>query len=139
MHTFKNRWTIGGSFEFPKSSPDVIDGQTKKCADYVPDVAAMAQYQWDEGLSHLRLSGLLRVMSYRDLISNRNRNVVGWGAMVSGMWKVFKPLTLYGSVSVGQGMLLIRESLPPGISTLWATSTIPENFMHRHLLALLQV
>lgn len=103
MHTFKNRWTIGGSFEFPKSSPDVIDGQTKKCADYVPDVAAMAQYQWDEGLSHLRLSGLLRVMSYRDLISNRNRNVVGWGAMVSGMWKVFKPLTLYGSVSVGQG------------------------------------
>lgn len=114
MRTFKERWTVGGSFEFPKSYIDAIDGQTKKCPDYVPDLAAMVQYQWDEGLSHIRLSGLLRVMSYRDLITLKNKNVVGWGAMVSGMWKVFNPLTLYASFSAGQGQASYQGDLAIG-------------------------
>lgn len=103
IHTFKDRWSVGGSFEFPKSAVTELADQTKKCPDYVPDICAMAQYQWDEGLSHVRVSGLLRVMPYRNLIQKRNRNVVGWGAMISGVWKVFNPLSLYASCSVGQG------------------------------------
>lgn len=114
MHTFKGHWTIGGSVEFPKSYIDVMEGQTKKCPDYLPDMAAMAQYQWDGGLSHIRVSGLLRVMPYRDLIKSENRNVVGWGAMISGMWKVFNPLTVYASFSIGQGQASYQGDLAVG-------------------------
>lgn len=103
LHTFKGKWSVGGSVEFPQAYVDEIPDQAKKCADYVPDIAAMAQYQWDGGLSHIRVSGLLRVMPYRNLIKKRNCNVVGWGALLSGMWKVYHPLTLYASASVGQG------------------------------------
>ena len=114
MHTFKGHWTVGGSFEFPKSSLDVTDGQTKKCTDYVPDIAGMVQYQWDGGLSHIRASGLLRVMSYRDLIHSRNHTVVGWGAMLSGSWKIFRPLSIYASASVGQGQASYQGDLSIG-------------------------
>ncbi len=114
MHTFKNRWTVAGSFEFPKSYIDVVDAQTQKCNDYVPDIAALVQYQWDGGLSHIRLSGLMRVMAYRDLITSQNKNVIGWGAMASGMWKVFQPLTLYASFSIGQGQASYQGDLSIG-------------------------
>jgi len=60
LHTFKGKWSVGGSVEFPQAYVDEIPDQAKKCADYVPDIAAMAQYQWDGGLSHIRISGLLR-------------------------------------------------------------------------------
>ena len=98
----------------PKSSLDVTDGQTKKCTDYVPDIAGMVQYQWDGGLSHIRASGLLRVMSYRDLIHSRNHTVVGWGAMISGSWKIFRPLSIYASASVGQGQASYQGDLSIG-------------------------
>lgn len=103
MHTFGNRWSVAGSFEFPDSHPDITDGQTKKCSDYVPDLCVMGQYQWDDGLSHVRLSGLLRVMPYRDLIAGKTRNVIGWGVQLSSMFKLFRPLTVYAMANIGQG------------------------------------
>lgn len=80
MHTFKNRWSVAGSLEFPSSSISADGTTTKACSDYVPDVAAFAQYQWDGGESHVRLSGLGRILSYRDLIVGKNYNIFGWGA-----------------------------------------------------------
>ncbi|MCM1369208.1 MAG: DcaP family trimeric outer membrane transporter [Candidatus Amulumruptor caecigallinarius] len=103
MHTLKDRWIVGASFEFPKSYIDAVEGYSEKCTDYIPDIAAMAQYQWDSGLSHIRVSGLLRVMTYRDLLEQKNKNVVGWGAMLSGRIKIFRPLSLYFSGAFGHG------------------------------------
>lgn len=125
IHTFKGRWTVGGSVEFPKSYIDVTPGQTKQCSDYVPDICAMAQYQWDGGLSHVRASGLLRVMGYRDLITSSNRNVVGWGAMLSGVWKVLRPLTFYWSGSVGQGQGSYQGELSIGNYDLVVDPALP--------------
>ncbi len=125
LHTFKNRWSLGGSLELPKSNIDATPGLTAPCSDYVPDICAMAQYQWDEGLSHIRLSGLLRVMAYRDLIAQRNRRVVGWGAMFSGMWKVVSPLTLYWSGAVGQGQSSYQAELSIGSYDLVGDSANP--------------
>ncbi len=103
LHTFKKGFTVAGSFEFPGSSVAADNSQTEKCPDYVPDLAALAQYQWHGGLSHVRLSGLLRVIPYRDLLSATNRNVVGWGVQLSSMFKVISPLSLYAIAVWGQG------------------------------------
>ena len=103
MHSFKKNWTVAGSVEFPNSSVRDQDGYTKKCADWVPDLAAFMQYQWDGGLSHVRLSGLMRTISYRDLIAERNHNEVGFGVMLSSTVKVCRPLTLYAEASYGRG------------------------------------
>ncbi|MCM1377088.1 MAG: DcaP family trimeric outer membrane transporter [Clostridium sp.] len=103
IHTWKDAWSVAGSLEFPQSGIQDDAVLTKKCMDWLPDVAAFGQYQWDGGLSHIRLSGLLRTISYRDLVADKNRNKIGWGISLSGMVKVIKPLTLYGIASYGEG------------------------------------
>ncbi len=104
MHTFKDEhWTVAGSFEFPGSDIDADGEYTKACNDYIPDIAAFAQYQWAGGDSHVRLSGLTRVLTYRDLLKARNHNIMGWAVQLSGVIKVIPQLTLYGIASVGQG------------------------------------
>lgn len=103
MNTFKDRWTVAGSLEFPSSQIDA-DGQfAKPCSDFVPDVAAFVQYGWNGGKSHVRLSGLGRVLSYRDMLDNADHNVVGWAAQLSSLVKVVPQFNLMGIVSVGQG------------------------------------
>lgn len=111
LHTFKEKWSVAGSFEFPKSYVSIDDKYTAKCADYVPDIAAMGQYQWDGGFSHVRLSGLFRILSYRDLIAERNRDVAAWALMLSTKAKIINPLTLYASVSVGKGHASYQSEL----------------------------
>lgn len=103
QHTFKNRWTIAGSLEFPGSSTRADGVNTKSCSDYIPDLAAMAQYQWNGGLSHVRLSALLRVIPYRDLLEQKNYNKVGWGVQLSSTFKVIAPLNIYAIASYGAG------------------------------------
>lgn len=104
MHTFNGgHWSLAGSFEFPSSSTSADGEYTKACNDYVPDLAAFAQYQWAEGESHVRLSGLARVLTYRDLIASRNYNIMGWGTQFSTVVKILPQFDLSGIVSVGQG------------------------------------
>lgn len=103
LHTFKDRWSVAGSFEFPKSSVSVDDKFTAKCSDYVPDIAAMGQYQWEGGMSHVRLAGLYRLLTYRDIAAAKNHNVSAWALMLSAKAQVINPLTLYASVSIGEG------------------------------------
>lgn len=103
MHTFKSNWSVAGSIEFPSSSIDADGVHTKACSDYVPDVAAFLQYQWDQGESHVRLSGLARVLSYRDLTESKNFNIIGWGAQLSTVVKILPQFSMYGIASVGKG------------------------------------
>lgn len=103
MHTFKKKWTFAGSLEFPSSAIDADGTDTKACKDYVPDAAAFAQYQWAGGESHVRVSGLARCLSYRDMLVGKNYNIIGWGAQLSAVVKVIPQLDLYGIASVGRG------------------------------------
>ena len=104
LHTFKgNHWSVAGSFEFPSSSIDADGTYTRACADYVPDIAAFAQYQWDGGSSHIRISGLGRVLTYRNLLAEKNQDIFGWAAQLSGVVKVLPQLNIYGIASIGQG------------------------------------
>lgn len=104
MHTFKGgHWTVAGSFEFPSSSFTTDGVNTKACPDYVPDIAAFCQYQWMDGASHIRLSGLARVLSYRDLLREKNHNIFGWGVQLSAVVKALPQLNLYGIASYGRG------------------------------------
>ena len=52
----------------------------------------------------MRVAAVLRNMAYRDLISERNRHVIGWGVQLSSVVKATRWLTFYGITSVGQGV-----------------------------------
>lgn len=103
MHSFKNKWTIAGSLEFPESSIDADGVYTKACSDYLPDFAAFGQYEWNGGASHIRLSGLLRTLTYRDLTTDKNHNLLGWATQISTVVKILPAMKIYGIASVGKG------------------------------------
>ena len=103
MRSFKKRWDIAASVEFPSQSISADGTYTTACTPYIPDLAAFVQYQWDEGASHLRLSGLLRTLTYRDLVVGRNHNITGWGLQLSTVINSHPNLNLFGIISTGQG------------------------------------
>ncbi len=121
MHTFKGKWTVAGSVEFPSSSIAADGEYTKACSDYVPDMAAFAQYQWAGGASHVRLSGLARVLTYRDMLQARNHNIFGWGLQLSTVIKALPQFNLYGIASVGHGHESYTTDLASDKLILWQT------------------
>ena len=114
LHTWRQHWTFAGSVEFPSSQLSVDDQLTRKCNDYIPDVAAFGQYQWNRGLSHVRLGAILRTMSYHDLVSDRTHHQTGWGAMLSTMIQTGPWLQLLGQTSIGQGISSYTGDLSDG-------------------------
>lgn len=125
FHTFKSGWSVGGGVEFPSSDQSAVAGQTAACRDYIPDVVGLVQYGWGGGDSHIRLSGLLRNMAYRDLLTSSNHNVTGWGAQLSGVVNVVKPLTLYFSGVIGKGIGSYVGDLAEGNYDLVGSSASP--------------
>lgn len=104
MHTWRNRWSVAGSVEFPSSHQQQAEGLTRKVRDYVPDVAALGQYAWDRGLSHVRLAAIVRDMAYTDVAAGQRRHVVGWGLHLSTVVHAGPVVTLYGLGSFGRGI-----------------------------------
>ena len=103
FHNIKKNWAVAASAEFPKSSVDTDEVMTKSIKDWLPDVVVLGQYQWDEGQQHIRLSGMARFLPYRDLVAQKNRTVLGWGAQLSTTVSPLYGLRLYAQVNGGQG------------------------------------
>ncbi|MDE6489956.1 MAG: hypothetical protein K2L49_02225, partial [Muribaculaceae bacterium] len=61
------------------------------------------QYSWNNS-SHLRLSGVFRNLSYRNLISGKNCFTAGWGVQLSGQAELMPALTVYYSGVYGKGI-----------------------------------
>lgn len=103
---YQKKWTNGFSgaisAEFPKTSY-TYNSTVGEIAQRCPDIPIYVQYAWDGGQSHIRLSGLLRNLSYRNLVKEQNEWKTGWGAQVSGMWYFGGAFTFFYQGAYGQG------------------------------------
>ncbi len=102
MPTFRDHWTAALSAETPDKSIAVDNKLTGNADSWMPDWAAFLQYQWARG-QHVRLSGILRTLTYRDLKEEKNHNVAGWGLMLSSVSHPLDPITIYTVVNYGAG------------------------------------
>ena len=98
----KGKWVFAVSAETPSTQPDVDGVQTKKVKNWIPDGAAFVQYEWGR-TSHVRLAGIVRALSYRDLIQEKNHNKVGWGLLLSSVAHPIDQLTTYVTLNYGKG------------------------------------
>lgn len=103
MPCFKNRWYLGVSVETPQTMIDQKSPNARARAEWLPDFAALAQYEWAPG-QHVRLSGILRTLPYRDLENGSNHNVVGWGVHASSVAHLPYKITTYANFSIGRGI-----------------------------------
>lgn len=103
MHSFTPHWSMAASVEMPGSHTDADGDKTQKLDDYFPDVALFGQYSWAHD-QHVRLSGIVRVIPYRDLVAMRNRSMMGYGAQLSANIKPVNCFAIYSEVNAGRGI-----------------------------------
>ena len=100
-HRFQNNIKIGIGIEKNINSITTND-YTKTVSQRFPDIPLYAQYRWNKN-SHIRLSSILRNVSYRNLVTNSNQNIFGWGTKLSGILE-FDKFTLYYMGTYGKGV-----------------------------------
>ncbi|MCM1029779.1 MAG: hypothetical protein NC484_09270 [Alloprevotella sp.] len=96
------RFSVGVSAETPDTEVAVDGVNTSRVSSYLPEGAALLQYQWARG-QHIRLAGIVRSLPYRDLINQSNHNLLGWGIQISSVTHPAPPLTTYITASYGKG------------------------------------
>lgn len=98
----KGNWVFAVSAETPSTQIDADNTNTTKVDNWIPDGAAFIQYEWGR-TSHIRLAGIIRALSYRDLISQTNHSKAGWGLQISSVAHPVDQLTTYATASYGHG------------------------------------
>lgn len=68
----------------------------------VPDVPLYVQYSWGD-VGHIRLSGVLRTMNYRDVVAQKNRTEFGYGVKLTSNIKAGN-FVGYFMTQAGQGI-----------------------------------
>ncbi len=123
MPTFKKNWVAAVSLETP-STALTTDSTTAKVDNWLPDLAAFIQYQWDR-TSHVRLSGIVRSLSYRDLLTEKNHNKIGWALMLSSVAHPTDRITTYATINYGKGYESLGSDLMIGAYDLIPTTGVP--------------
>ena len=103
MPSFRNRWYVGVSLETPATSVDQTLTAARPCSEWLPDAAALVQYQWTPG-QHVRLSGIVRSLTYRRTDTGKRHNLAGWGLNLSSVAHPFRQLTTYANLTGGRGI-----------------------------------
>lgn len=70
----------------------------------IPAIPLYLQYAWNGGNSHVRLSGLIRPMQYRNIEKDKNSCMTGLGIQLSGMTQVYGPLSFSYNAAYGKGI-----------------------------------
>lgn len=100
--------TFAGNFSFAiaAEAPSASYTTNSHCEEIhqrVPDIPAYIQYQWGGGKSHVRVSGILRNLSYRNLNESSNKFRTGWAAKLSGAINIVNRATIFYEGMYGQG------------------------------------
>lgn len=93
---------FGVGIEMPVVSGTVND-QYQIGVQRMPNFPAYVQLGWNSG-SHVRLAGLVRSMTYDDLVADKAASEIGWGAMLATTFNVGKKWQLYGQGVYGRGI-----------------------------------
>ncbi|MCM1451342.1 MAG: DcaP family trimeric outer membrane transporter [Clostridium sp.] len=123
MHSFRNGLTIALSAENPDNTY-VTNAYTEAGNVYMPDFSGFVQYGWGHN-EHIRLSGIVKGIRYRDLVEQRNRYATGWGVSLTTVFRPCRQLTVFGSGYTGQGIGNQINDLSLGSNDLVAMSTEP--------------
>ena len=102
MHSFNKNWTAAASIETPQSQVGYDNISTGKLNDWAPNIATFGQFGWGHN-EHIRLSGIMRVLPYQNLVKASNERCIGWGVQLSSIFRPADPLTVYATVNTGKG------------------------------------
>lgn len=97
-----NHWQIALAIESPKLSA-TYSQYNQSIPQKVPDIPLYVQYAWGDK-SHIRATGLFRTLSYRNLNTGENKNLLAWGTQLSGVYNTCSKVSLYYQGMYGKGI-----------------------------------
>lgn len=124
QHDFTPHWDMAASLEIPGSKVDADGVLTKKLDDYLPDLAVSGQYKWGHN-EHVRLSGVVRSIPYKNLVTGQRKTVIGWGVQASAVFYPHNRLAVYSIVNTGKGYESYLADMSIGAYDLVADATTP--------------
>lgn len=96
---------FSGSIGIDAPSVDFTGSESaKKVSQRIPAIPLYLQYEYNGGGDHIRLSGLVRPMQYRNLAANHNSSLVGMGIQLSGITEIAGPVSLTYNATYGKGI-----------------------------------
>lgn len=101
-HYFGKHFGIGVGAEMPIASYTNAN-KTSTVTQRIPDIPAYVQWNFGNN-NRIRLSGLLRNMQYYDMLSQKTKNLAGWGVQLSGNFNICDKLIGYYQAAYGKGM-----------------------------------
>ena len=100
--SFTKSWKAGIGVEMP-----VVDGITNTNVNItrqrMPNFPAYVQYSWNQN-SHVRVAGVIRSMTYDDLVAQKLNSKVGWGTFVATTFNIGKQFQFFGQATYGRGI-----------------------------------
>lgn len=100
---FNKNWSGAIGVDAPATSL-TTNAYTSAVKARTPSIPLYVQYAWAGGNSHVRLSGIVRPMQYRDARHGRNHGLAGMGVQLSGMTAVAGPLSVQFNAAYGRGI-----------------------------------
>ena len=99
----KKHLEFGVAIEMPNVT-GTYNEHFSELSQRTPDVPIYLQYEWGKELmSHVRLSGLLRNLYYRNNILEKNQSQFAWAAQLSGHLRPCRALDIYMTGIYGRG------------------------------------
>lgn len=98
-----DHWKIGVSMEMP--SVNATYGPWAEAVNQrMPDIPVYVQYSWHDGKGWIRLSGLVRDMQYRNVVTGNNSSEAGAAVKLSSVGPLTEKLTLFSQSVFGTGI-----------------------------------
>lgn len=110
------RWELSAGMELPQSSFTTVEDRSKFVYQRFPDIPLAGKFAWDDGDSWVRASAIMRMLTYRDLITSTNHSRFGYGFQLSGAVGFLERLTLYYQAVWGKGIAsMIQDTVDEGL------------------------
>lgn len=77
---------------------------TEQVNQRIPAIPVYLQYAWNDGAAHVRVSGLVRPLQYRNLAAPANKTITGGGVQLSGMTPIAGDLSFNFNGAYGSGI-----------------------------------
>lgn len=98
-----HNWRAGIALDMPETSITNAD-RTVSVSQRLPDIPFYIQRNWAGGAGWLRVAGIIRNMYYRDNVSGKNIDKVGWGIKASGTTPIYGGLSASYMALYGKGI-----------------------------------
>ena len=98
-----SRWSYAVAAEAPSVSYTTVNAKSSYIKQRMPDIPLYLQYGWNENNNHIRVSGLFRGLSYRNLVTHKNLMKLGWAVQLTGLANITPKLLFYYEGVYGRG------------------------------------